>query len=211
MERHEKNYIRNWALNICMIEGGTGDFISFTKLKIIYSSSLFKNLLPETKSSSYSLRSNRVYNVPSGRTERFQSSFFPYCACKWNQLDPELQNSLTFSSFKHSLSRFIRPIASPVYDIQKARGLKLLTRLRVGLSHLREHNFRHNFNDTIDPICSCRMNSIESVEHLFLQCPNHIHHRSSLFDNLVKIKLISYHFLTLIWLRYFFSVVTNLI
>ena len=60
----------------------------------------------------------------------------------------------------------------------------MLTRLRVGLSHLREHKFRHNFNDTIDPICYCRTNAIESVEHFLLQCLNHTHYRSSLFDNL---------------------------
>ena len=116
--------------------------------------------------------------------QRFQSSFFPYCLSKWNQL--ELQNSLTFSSFKHSLLRFIRPTASLIYNMQYSRGLKLLTRLRVGPSHLHEHKFCQNFNDTIDPISYCRTNAIESVEHFLLQCHNHTHYRSSLFDNLCQ-------------------------
>ena len=30
--------------------------------------------------------------------------------------------------------------------------LQLLTRLRLGLSHLREHKFKHNFQDTLNPI-----------------------------------------------------------
>ena len=165
---------RRWFRRLCL----------FYKIKNDLTVPYLKNLLPETKSSSYSLRTNRINNVPSARTGRFQSSFFPYCISKWNQLEPELQNSLTLSSFKHSLLRFIRPTASPIYNIQHSRGLKLLTRLRVGLSHLREHKFRHNFNDTIDPICYCRTNAIESVEHFLLQCPNHTHYRSSLFDNL---------------------------
>ena len=129
----------------------------------------------------------------SEKTERFQSSFFPYCISKWNQLVPEIQNSLTFSSFKHPLLRFIRPTASPIYNIQHSGGLKLLTRLSVGLSHLREHKFRHNFNDTIDQICNCRTKAIESVEHFLLRCPNHTHYRSSALITSVKMELVYYH------------------
>ena len=50
------------------------------------------------------------------------------------------------------------------------KGLKLLTRLRLGLSHLREQKFRHSFNDTIDPFCLCGTNSFETSEHFFLHC-----------------------------------------
>ena len=31
-------------------------------------------------------------------------------------------------------------------------GIKLLARLRVRLSHLREHKYRHNSLDSLDPI-----------------------------------------------------------
>ena len=33
--------------------------------------------------------------------------------------------------------------------------LIILTRLRVGLSHLREHIFRHKLPDSLDPFCNC--------------------------------------------------------
>ena len=89
----------------------------------------------------------QIFNARAARTERFQSSFVPYCICKWNQLGPEVQNSVSLLSFKHSLSLFIRPAASPIYTIHHIRGLKLLTRLRVGLSHLREYKFHHNSHD----------------------------------------------------------------
>ena len=59
-----------------------------------------------------------------------------------------------------------------------------LTRLRLGLSHLREHKFRNNFNDTINPFCPCGTNSIESAEHFLLHCPNFSIYRCSLFDSL---------------------------
>ena len=60
----------------------------------------------------------------------------------------------------------------------------MLIRLRLGLSHLREHKFRHNFNDTIDPFCLCGTNSLETSEHFLLHCPTFASLRLKLFDNL---------------------------
>ena len=58
----------------------------------------------------------------------------------------------------------------------------LFTRLRVVFSLLREHNFRHNFIDTVSPFCSCRINSIETTEHYLPLSFSFL--RSKLFDNL---------------------------
>ena len=33
--------------------------------------------------------------------------------------------------------------------------IKLLTRLRLGWSHLNEHKFNHNFDDCVNPFCTC--------------------------------------------------------
>ena len=83
-----------------------------------------------------------------------------------------------------SVSFTIYPSPVSVFNIHNHLGVMLLTRLRVGFSHLREHKFRHNFIDTVDPFCSCRTNSIETTEHYLLQCPNFLHLRYKLFDNL---------------------------
>ena len=83
---------------------------------------------------------------------------------------------------KRSLLLFIRPNASPIYTIHHPRGLKLMTRLRVGLSHLREHKLHHNFHDTLNPLCFCRTNSIESVEHFPLHSPIYATYRCILFN-----------------------------
>ena len=57
--------------------------------------------------------------------------------------------------------------------------LKLLTRLRLGLSHLASVTirFNHNFQSRINPLCSCSMDcgslaAIESTTHFLL----HYHH-----------------------------------
>ena len=42
-----------------------------------------------------------------------------------------------------------------------------------GFGHLREHKFRHNFANTLNPICVFALES-ECAEHLFLRCHNYI-------------------------------------
>ena len=61
-----------------------------------------------------------------------------------------------------------------------------MTRLRLGLSHLREHKFNHNFQNCINPLCSCGMD-IESTSHFFLHCPLFDDKRITLLSTLNKI------------------------
>ena len=63
-------------------------------------------------------------------------------------------------------------------------GVIYLTRLRVGFSHLKEHKFRHNFLDTLDPFCSCRSGDVENTIHFLLHCPNYTDARLVLFNDL---------------------------
>ena len=91
------------------------------------------------------------------RTDCFKLSFFPATLSDWFNLDPSIRNSESISSFKTKLLSFIRPVQSNVYNIFDPQGLKLLARLRLGFSHLNEHRFRHNFQDCINPLCSCSL------------------------------------------------------
>ena len=50
-------------------------------------------------------------------------------------------------------------------------GIKYLTRIRLGFSHLRYHKFKRGFLDAIDPPCSCSTGTDNTV-HYFLHCPN---------------------------------------
>ena len=105
---------------------------------------------------------------------------------EWNRLSPEIRNSKCIYVFKKLLLKFIRPNAYDVYNIHDPIGLKFLTRLRLRLSHLREHKFRHNFLDTLNPLCSCSLET-ESVSHYLLRCPFYAQNRKILLDNLVDI------------------------
>ena len=141
-------------------------------------------LLPIMKTRCYSLHLNRAPTVTNFRTECFKSTFSPSCSSNWNQPGPNIQNSSSIEIFKRELPSFIRPKSANVYRIHHARGLELLTRLRLGLSHLPEHKFRHNFNDTIDPFCLCGTNNLETSEHFLLLCPTYACLRRKLFDNI---------------------------
>ena len=70
-----------------------------------------------------------------------------------------------------------------VFGIFNPLGLKLITRLRLGLSHLNEHRFKHNFNDCINPLCTCSLD-IESTVHYFLHCNYYNSARISLLNDL---------------------------
>ena len=61
-----------------------------------------------------------------------------------------MRNSVSLEVFKKYILKFIRPSPNSIFKIHNPTGIKLLTRLRVGLSHLRYHKFNHNFHDTLN-------------------------------------------------------------
>ena len=60
--------------------------------------------------------------------------------------------------------------------------LKFLIRLRLGFSHLREHRFRHNFQDCINPLCSCGLEN-EDTTHYLLHCHSFSRYRIDLMNS----------------------------
>ena len=102
-----------------------------------------------------------------------RSTFFPSTLIEWNNLDNNTRNSESYVNFKKSILRFIRPSENPIFNCHNPGGIQLIARLRLGLSHLREHNFKHNFQDTLNPICSCGEN-IETTAHYLLNCSNYL-------------------------------------
>ena len=74
-------------------------------------------------------------------------------------------------------------MSNPVYNIQNFSGLKLLTRLRLDLSHLNEYRFNHNFQNCINPLCSCSL-EVESTVHFFLHCHHYHDIRAKLLNSL---------------------------
>ena len=74
---------------------------------------------------------------------------------EWNGVDVNIRNSASCNVFKRAILKFIRPEPNQVLNIDSSEGLKFLTRIRPGLSHLADHKFRHKFQDCVNPISSC--------------------------------------------------------
>ena len=100
----------------------------------------------------------------------FRNFFLPDAIKEWNKLDYGVSNAETNASFRKALLSFIRPIENSAHKIYDPLGIRLLTRLQLGFSHLSEHRFRHNFADSLNPLCSC---SLEIEFHFFLRCQNY--------------------------------------
>ena len=136
------------------------------------------NIIP-TSVSTYNTRNTN--NIPLFKVKHnfFQNSFFPSPVIEWNKLDLNMRNSESLNIFKKTLLNFIPPSGSTVFNCHNPKGVKLLTRLRLGSSRLREHKFKHSFQDSLNPICNCG-NDIELSAHFLLRCPNFSNKRSTL-------------------------------
>ena len=54
-----------------------------------------------------------------------------------------------------------------VFSFYGLYGVKLLTRLKLQFSHLKEHKFRHVFGDAVSSMCGCKA-EIADTEHFLL-------------------------------------------
>ena len=133
---------------------------------------------------SVSLR-NRDERTLLMRTDRYKNSFFPYTIKKWKDLNEEVKSKPSVQSFKKYLNEFKRPVGHSFFGIRDKFGIKLLTKIRVGFSDLRDHRFHHNFNCE-SSICLCGVEDETSV-HFFLRCPLYSTQRSTLLSKISDI------------------------
>ena len=97
-------------------------------------------------------------------------------------MDPTIQNAESFGIFKSTILKFIRVTQRRFFNCFNHKGIRLMTRLHQGLSHL----FNHNFQNCINHLCSCGMD-IESTSYFFLHYPLFDHKRITLLSTLSKV------------------------
>ena len=100
----------------------------------------------------------------------FINTFLPSVIIEWNKLDLAIWNAESLGIFKSDILKIFRPTPRSFFNCYNHKGIRLMTRLRLGRSRLREHKFNHNFQNCINPLCSCAMD-IESTSHFFIHCP----------------------------------------
>ena len=97
-----------------------------------------------------------------------------------------MRNSESIAIFKNRLLLFIRPVPSNVCNIFDPVGLKFLTRLRLNVSRLNEHRFRHNFQNCIKPLCTCSL-EIEDTSNYLLHSEHFCQLRNDFMNSLNKV------------------------
>ena len=97
-------------------------------------------------------------------------SIFPSAILECNKLDRKIRQSSILLTLRKSLLKTNRPAPKPFYAMRNPNGLKLLTKLGFGLSHVNEHKFSHNFKDCVNVLCSSSFEA-ESISRFFLCCP----------------------------------------
>ena len=85
-----------------------------------------------------------------------------------------------------STKHFIRPKENSVFSIHDTKGIKLLIRLRLNFNHLNEHKLRHCFRDTVDPMCTCGLETKATLQFLLRSCRPYVFIKR-------KIKTLNYH------------------
>ena len=84
-------------------------------------------------------------------------------------VNPHILSSSNYNIFRNTLLKFIRPVERKIYDNDDLFRIKMLTRLRLGFSHLREHKIRHGFKDALNPLSSFSIEA-ETTSHYFPRC-----------------------------------------
>ena len=110
------------------------------------------------------------FKLVSYKSEYFKNSFILNVIYEWNKLDPLTFAVLPlYNLFCNTLLEFIWPVQRKTFSINDSIGVKFLTRLRLGFSHLREHKFRHRFRYILNPLCPCSIEA-ETTANYFLRC-----------------------------------------
>ena len=62
-------------------------------------------------------------------------------------LSPKIRKSVSYEIFKNLLLKFIRPSPNSLFNVSDSLRNKLLTRLRLGFNHFREHKRNPSFQE----------------------------------------------------------------
>ena len=108
---------------------------------------------------------------------------------EWNKLGWEIKNSESIVTFKKRSLSFIRPSSNSIFICHNPRCIKLLSRLRLGLSHRREHKFKRSFQDSLNPFSSCGKGEVETISHYLLHCSNYSEDRLALLNTIKNIDM----------------------
>ena len=162
--------------------------------KLCYFLKITKNQSPKylfdkipTTRTAYRARNNIDNNTRfNDKHTFFKNLFFLSTVIELNNLNKSIRSSESLTLFEKSILKFIRPSSNKTFNCHNSIGIKLIAKLRLGLSHLQDHTLKHNFLDWINPI-SCYRKDIKTTVHYLLHCPIFPDKRSIFLNNIRSI------------------------
>ena len=115
--------------------------------------------------------------------------FFLSTIIERNKLEWRIRNCKNIESFKKRTLSFIRPSPNITFNCHNLKGIKPLSRLRLGQSHLREHKFKHSFQDPLSLFCNCGKGKVKISSHDLLHCSNYLEERLALQNTIRNINM----------------------
>ena len=120
------------------------------------------------------------------KSNRYMNSFFPDAVASWNIFIKHFGEVPSFEILKKHINAFFRHQTKNIFGIHDPSGLRYLFQLRISLSPLISHKFRHNIADTPSEICSCNQ-GIEDTNHFLFSCPDYATPRATLTASVMNI------------------------
>ena len=142
--------------------------------------------LPQKCRALFSGNTRNTFREIICKSNRYMNSFFPDAIASWNIFIKHFEDVPSFDILKKHINTFLRPTTKGIFGIHDPVGLRYLFQLRVSLSPLRSHNFRHNFTDTPSEICRCNQ-GIEDTNRFLFFCPNYATPRATLAASIINI------------------------
>ncbi len=120
------------------------------------------------------------YTAPRSNRRIYHSSFIPRTTRDWNDLDERLKELPTSNSFKHNLKKNLVPTKMQLYSRSRGRNAVNHTRMRIGLSGLRQQ--LNGFGIIDNPYCEYCAGTLETVTHYLMSCPLYVGHRAVMLE-----------------------------
>jgi hypothetical protein len=138
-----------------------------------------RNLLPLRQGRHHQTRHEETFIPIRARTQKYNKSVIPATIRRWNALDSKIRTSPSISRFKLNLKKYMFTTRPEYLSRVRERASIQHTRLRLGVSPLKQHLFSHGIIPS--PFCEkCTQGSEETATHYLLKCPAHTVHRQIL-------------------------------
>ena len=151
----------------------------FHKIAINQTRPLVKNCMPKISITYHNLRSEGKFTQFKYVNAKYSNSFFPYFSRLWNSLPKIDRQTGDIEQFKINMKLKYKPLKIKHYARGSKYGNTLVTRLRVGRSHLNAHSYSIGLSES--PACDCGAPQ-ESSQHVLLSCPLYCSERQTLTE-----------------------------